>query len=125
MFETGVLREISTGPKRDGVAGEWRRLHNGELHVLHSSPNIFRLIKSRIMGWAGHVVRTGDRGGACRVLVGRHGVKSLLGRPRCKREDNIKLDLQEVGWGMAWIDLAQERDRCRALGNVITNLRVP
>jgi hypothetical protein len=59
VFENRVLRRIF-GPKRDEVTGEWRKLHNEELHSLYSSPNIIRQIKSRRMRWAGHVVRMGE-----------------------------------------------------------------
>jgi hypothetical protein len=65
-----VLRRIF-GPKRDEVTGEWRRLHNKELHALYSSPNIIRVIKSRRLRWAGHVTRMGERRGAYRALVGK------------------------------------------------------
>jgi len=57
------------GPRSDEVIGEWRRLRNEELNDLHSSPDILRVIKSRIMGWSGHVARMGERRGACRILV--------------------------------------------------------
>jgi hypothetical protein len=70
VFENRVLRRIF-GPKKDGVRGKWRRLHNGELYDLYSSPNIIRVIKSRRMRWAGHAARTRDRRGTYRVLVGR------------------------------------------------------
>jgi hypothetical protein len=63
-----MLRRIF-GPKRDEVTGEWRRLHNKELYALYSSPNIIRVIKSRILKWAGHVARMGKSSGAYRVLV--------------------------------------------------------
>jgi hypothetical protein len=69
VFENRVLRRIF-GPKRDEVTGEWRRLHNEELCDLYSSPNVIQVIKSRRMGWAGHVACMGDRRGAYRVLVG-------------------------------------------------------
>jgi hypothetical protein len=59
VFENRVLRRIF-GPKRDEVAGEWRKLHNKELHDLYSSPSIIRIIKSRRMRWAGHVARMGE-----------------------------------------------------------------
>jgi hypothetical protein len=125
VFENRVLRRIF-GPKRDEVTGEWRRLHNEELNDLYSSPNIIRVIKSRRMRWAGHVVRMGEGRGPYRILVGRPEGRSPLGRPRHRWEDNIKMDLQEVGWrGMDWIDMTQDRDRWRALVNAVMNLRVP
>ena len=70
VFENMVLRRIF-GPRRDVVTGEWRRLHNEELNVLDSSPNIVRVIKSRRMRWAGHVARMGEQMGVYRVLVGK------------------------------------------------------
>jgi hypothetical protein len=63
--------------------------------------------------------------GAYRVLVGRPEGRRPLGRLRHRWEDNIKMDLQEVGWGMDWIELAQDRDRWRALVSAVMNLRVP
>ena len=74
-----------------------------EIRDLHSSPNIISIIKSR-MRWLEHVPRMGDRGRAHTALVGRPGGKRPLGRPRCIWEDNIKMDLQEEGWG-AWTGL--------------------
>jgi hypothetical protein len=125
VFENRVLRGIF-GPRRDGVTGEWRRLHNEELNDLYSSPNIIRVIKPRRMRWTGHVARMGEGSGAYRVLVGRPGGRRPLGRPRRRWEDNIKMDLQEVGWGgMDWIDMAQDRDRWRAVVSAVMNLRVP
>jgi hypothetical protein len=111
------------GPKRDDVT-EWRRLRAEELYALYSSANIIQAIKSRRIGWAGHVARMGDTG-AYRVLVGRRDGKRSLGRYRRRWEDNIKMNLQEVGWGgMDLIDLAHYSDRWRALVNMIMNLRV-
>jgi hypothetical protein len=92
------------GPKRDEVKGEWRRLHNEELNDLYSSPNIIRMIKSRRMRWAGHVARMGEGTGAYRILVGRTEGRRPFGRPRRRWEDDIKMDLQEVGWG-TWTGL--------------------
>ena len=113
------------GTKRDEVTGEWRKLHNEELNDLYSSPNILRMIKSR-MRWARHVALMGDGRGVYRVLVGKLEGKRSLGRPRCGWEDNIKMNLQDVGCGgMDWIELAQDRDRCRTLVNAAMNLRVP
>jgi hypothetical protein len=99
FFENKVLRRIF-GPKRDEVTGEWRRLHNKELYALFSSPNIIRVMKSRRLRWAGHVARMGERRGAYRALVGKTEGRRPLERPRRRREDNIKMDLREVGWGV-------------------------
>jgi hypothetical protein len=120
VFDNRVLRRIF-GPRRDEVTGEWRKLHKEELNDLYCSPNITRVIKSRRMRWAGHVVRMVERRGVCEVLVGKPERKRPLGRPRRRWEDSIKMDLQEVDW----IELAQDRDRWRALVNVVMNLRVP
>jgi hypothetical protein len=106
--------------------GEWRRLHNKELYALYSSPNIIRVMKSRKLRWAGHVARMGERRGAYRALVGKPEGRRPLGRPRRRWEDNIKMDLREVGWeSMDSINLAQDRDRWRALVNAVMNVRVP
>ena len=123
MFENSVLRRIF-GPKRKEVTREWRKLHNEELNDLYSSPNI-RVTKSRTMRWMWHVARMGKRRDAYRVLVGKSEGKSPLGRPRL-RWDNIKTDIQEVGsWGKDRPELAQARDRWRALVTAEMNLRVP
>jgi hypothetical protein len=72
------------------------------------------------------VARIGERRGAYRALVGKPEGRRPLGRPRRRREDNIKMDLREVGWGgMYWISLAEDRDRWRALVNEVMNLQVP
>ena len=124
VFERGALMEIF-GLKRDEVTGEWRRLHNEELCALYLLPNI-RVIKSK----------KNQMGGTC----GTYGVqeryiqgfgrqtrgKKPTGRPRHRWVDNIKKDLQEVGWkGKVWIDLAQDRDSWLALVNAASNSRVP
>jgi hypothetical protein len=98
VFENKVLRRIF-GPKRDEVTGEWRRLHNKELYALYSSPNIIWVMKSRRLRWAGHVACMGERRGVYRALVGKPEGRRPLGRPRCRWEDNIKMDLREVGGG--------------------------
>jgi hypothetical protein len=98
VFENRVLRRIF-GPKRDEVIGEWRKLHNGELHSLYSSPDIIRQIKSRRMRWVGHVARVGKERNVYRVLVGKPEGKRSLEKPRRRWEDGIKMDLREIGWG--------------------------
>jgi len=125
VFENWVLRRVF-GAKRDEVTGEWRKLHNEELNDLYCSPNIFRVLKSRRMRWAGHVACMGERRGIYRVLVGKPEGKSPLGRPMRRWDDNIKMHLQEVRCGcMDWIELAQYKDRWRALVTAVMNLRVP
>jgi len=101
VFENRVLRGVF-GPKRDEVIGEWRKLHNEELRDLYSLPNVVRVVNSRRMRWAGHVARMGEGRGVYRFLVGKPGGKRPLGRPRCRWENNIKIDLQEVGGGGDW-----------------------
>jgi hypothetical protein len=108
------------------VTGELRKLHNEELNNLYSSPDILRVIKSRRMRWTGHVARMGERRGVYRVLVGKAEGKRPLGRNRRRWEDNIKIDLQEVGGGgVDWIELAQDRKRWRAVMNAVMKFRVP
>jgi hypothetical protein len=97
VFENRVLGKIF-GPKRDEVTGEWRRRHNEELYALYSSPHTIRVIKSRRIKWAGHVACVGEGRGAYRVLVEKPDRKTRVGRHR-RREDNIKIDLQDVGLG--------------------------
>ena len=103
VLENRVLRRVF-GPKRDAVTEEWRKLHNEELMDLYSLPNIVRVVKSRRMRWAGHVTRMGEVRCVHRVLVGKLEGKSPLGKPRLRWEDNIKMDLQEVGGGGDWME---------------------
>jgi hypothetical protein len=125
VFENRVLRRI-TGAKRDEVTGEWRRLHNKELYVVYFSSNIIWVIKSRRLIWAEHVAHMGERRGAYRALMGEPEGRRPLGRPRLRWEENIKMDLQEFGWGgIDWIYVAQDRDRWRAVVNTVMNLQFP
>jgi hypothetical protein len=124
VFENNVLRRIF-GPKRDEVTGEWRKLHNDELHNLYSSPNKIRMTKSRRMRWAGHVARIGEKRNAYRILVVKPEGRRLLGRLRRRWMDNVKIDLREKGRdGVDWVDLAQDRDQWRALVKAVMNFRV-
>jgi hypothetical protein len=119
-----VLRKIFR-PKGE-EDGSWRKLHNDELHSLYSSPNIVRVIKSRRMRWAGHVARMGAGRSVYGILVGRPEGKRPLGRPRRRWEDNINMDLKEIGIdGANWIRLAQDRVQWRAFVNMVMNLRIP
>jgi hypothetical protein len=92
VFENRVLRRIFRC-KRVEAAREWRKLHNEDLNNLYSSSNIVQVIKLRRMEWVGHVARMSERGGLCVVLVGKLEGMRPLGRPRCRWEDNIKMDL--------------------------------
>jgi hypothetical protein len=124
VFENRVLRRIF-GSKRDEVTGEWRKLHNEELHDLFSLSSIIRIMKSR-MRWEGYVARMGEKRNAYKLFVGKPEGKRPLGRPRRRWVDNIRRDLVEVGSDeVDWIGLAQDKDRWKALVNLVLNLRVP
>jgi hypothetical protein len=118
-----VLRRIF-GPKRDEVTGDWRKLHNGELHSLYSSPDITRQIKSRIMGWAGHVARMGEGRNVYRVLVGKPEAKGHLEDQGVDGRMGSKWTLGRLVGGAECIHLVQDRDRWRAVVNAVMNLRV-
>jgi transcription termination factor 2 len=121
-----ILLVTANGPKRVGVTGEWRKLHNEELHNLYSSPSIIRIIMSRRMRWAGHMARMGEKRNVYTLLVGKPEGKKPLGRPIRWCIDNIKMDLLEKGLNVVdWIGLAQDRYRWRALVNSVMSLRVP
>jgi hypothetical protein len=108
------------------VTGEWRKLHNEELHDLYSSPSIIRVMKARKMRWSWHVAQMGEKRNAYRLLVGKPEGRRPLGRRRRRWLVNIRIDLIEVGWGdVDWTGLAQDRDRWRALVNSVLNLGVP
>jgi hypothetical protein len=124
VFENRVLRRIFGHKRKED--GSWRKLHNDELHNLNSSPNIVRVIKARRVRWAGHVARMGERRGVYRLLVRKPEEKRPLGRPRRRWEDNIKLDLREIGIdGENWIRLAQDRVLWRAFVSTVMKFRVP
>jgi hypothetical protein len=107
--------------KRDEVAGGWRKLHNEELRDLYPTPSVIRIVKSRGMRWMEHVVRIGEKRNAYRLLVRKSGRKRLLGRPRFRWLDNIKMNLVRIGWGgMDWIGLAQDREK----GSAFVSMRM-
>jgi hypothetical protein len=107
VFQNRVFGRV-LGPKRDEVTGDWRKLHNEEISDLYSLPNMLWVVKSRRMRWAEHVACSSEKRGVYRFLVGRPEGKRSLGRPKRRWQDNIKMALQEVGWGggMGWIELA-------------------
>jgi hypothetical protein len=128
VFENRVLRKIS-GPKREEVTGEWRRLHNEELYDFYSSPNTIRVMKSRKMRWAGYVARNVERGEAYRVFFGGGGG----GLRKRDHFGNLGVDVRTIlkwifkKWdgGMDRIDSAQDTDRWRALVNAVKDFRFP
>jgi hypothetical protein len=125
VFENRMLRRV-LGWKRDEATGDWRKLHNEELHNLHSSPNKIRMIKSRRMRLVGHVARMRAKRNGYRILVGEPEGKRSVGRRRHRWVVNMRMDLREAEWsGIDWIDLAQDRDQWRDLMNTVMNLQVP
>jgi hypothetical protein len=96
VFQNSVHENIEH--KKYEVTGGWRKLNNGELHKLSPSPDVIRMMKSSRMGWAGHVARIGAKRNVYMALVGKSEVTGLLGRPRGRLEDGIKIDLGEIGW---------------------------
>ena len=127
MFENRVLRKIF-GITRDEITREWRKLHNDEVgvHALYSSPNIITNLKSRRLIWAGHVARMEQYRNAYGVLLGKPEGKKPLGTPRCRWEDNIKMDLREVGFDPGdWKALAEDRDQWWAYVRAVMILRIP
>ena len=121
VFENRVLRSIF-GPKRDGVTGDWRKLHNVVLNNMYSSPNIVWVIKSRRMRWALHVARVEEGRVVHKVLVGKSEGKRPLRRPTPRWENNIKMEIHYLGMGLEdWMELVQDRDRWRALVSTVMN----
>jgi hypothetical protein len=123
VFENRALRRIF-GPKRDEVMGDWRKLHNGELHNLYSSPDIIRQIKSRRMRWAGHVACMGEGRNVYRVLVGKPEEKDHFEDQKVDGRMDSKWTLGRLLGGVDWIYVAQDRDRWLAFVNAVMNLRV-
>ena len=123
MFENRVLRR-AFGHKRDEVTGEWRKLHNEELSDLYSLPNILRVIKSRRMRWTGHVARMGE--GYTGFWWGNLRERDHGGDPEVDGRIILRWIFEEVAGGCGdWMELAQDRDRWRALVSMMKNLRVP
>jgi hypothetical protein len=123
VFENRILRRIF-GAKRE-ENGEWRRLHNEELHSLYRSTNIVRAIKSIRLRWTGLVARMEEVRSAFKILTVKPTGKRPVGRPRRRWEDNIIMYLEEIGINAGnWVDSAQDRDYWRALVNAASNLRV-
>ena len=117
--ENGILRH-----KRE-ENGDWRRLQNEELHSLYRSPNIVRLIKSIRLRRAGHVARVEESGSTMKILTGKPTGKRPLGRPRSRWDDNIRMDLEEIGIDTRnWVESTQDRNYSRGLVNAALNLRV-
>ena len=124
VFENRILTRIFW-PKMD-ENGEWRRLHNEELHSLYRSPNIVRVIKSRRLRWTMHVARMEEGRSGFKIFTGIPIGKRPLGRPRRRWEDTIRMDLEEISMNAGnWVDLAQDRNYWRALVNAALNLLVP
>jgi hypothetical protein len=125
VFENRALRKIF-GHKMEEVAGGWRRLRNEELHNLYGLPNIIRVAKSSRMRWASHVARMRGMRNSYSIFVGKSEGKRPLRRPRRRWEDNIRMDLREIGWeDVDWMHLNQDRDQWGAVVNAVMNLRVP
>jgi hypothetical protein len=113
-------------PKREEVAGGWRRLHNEKLHNLYASPNVIRVIKSRSIRWEGPVIYMGEMKNAYKILGGKPEGKKPLRGPRHRWEHNIGIGPREiVGEGVDWIHLAQNRDWWWTLMNMVMNFQVP
>jgi hypothetical protein len=123
-FENSALRRIF-GPKRDEVTGEWKKLHNEELHNLYSSPDIIRQLKSRRMRWAGLVALMGEERKFYKFLVGKPEGKDDLEDQGVGGKMGSGWILGRLSWGggVDWIRLAQDRNRCLAVVSAVMNLR--
>jgi hypothetical protein len=121
VSENRELRRIF-GSNRDNVTGEWRKLHNEKLNDLYSSPNIFRMIKSKRMRWVGHVARIEVYTGFC---WGNLRERDHLEDPGVDGRIILRWIFKKWDGGMDWIELAQDMDRWRAVVNSVINFRVP
>ena len=125
VFENRMFRRIF-GPKGEEVTRERTKLHNEELHDMHFLANIVQVIKSRRTRWARHVARMGKRRGAYRVLLGKPEERDRLKDPGVDGRIILRWIFRNRDMGdVNWIELAQDRDRWRALVNAVTNLGVP
>jgi hypothetical protein len=119
-----VLRRIFER-KSEKVVGGWRRLHNEELRNLYAPLNVVRVITSRMMSWAGHVAHTGEMRNSYNILAGKPKRKRPVGRPKCRWEDNIRMDITETGCeGVDWMHLAQDRNQWQVLVNTVINIEI-
>jgi hypothetical protein len=124
VFENRVLRRIF-GPNRDEVTGEWRKMHNEELHNLYSSPDIIRQVKSSRMRWAGHVARMGEERKVYKVLAGKPEGKNHWEDQGVGGKMGSEWILRRLAWGgVDWIRLAQDRDWWQAVVSTVMNLWV-
>jgi hypothetical protein len=111
VYENRMLRRMF-GCKREEVVGGWRRLLNEELHNLHTSPDIIRVIKSRRMRWVEHVAHMIQMRNGFKSLVRKPKRRRPLRIPRCGWKDDTQMDLRKIGWeGVDWIHLAQDRNQ--------------
>jgi hypothetical protein len=119
------LLKRTLGPKRDEVTAVWRKRHNEELHDLHFSPSVIKIMKSRKMRWAGHVARMGAKEAIYMLLVRKPERKSTLGRPSLRWMRNNKMGLVDIGWNsLDSIGMAKDRYRWKALVYAVMNFRV-
>jgi hypothetical protein len=119
-LENRALRRIFV-PEREEEAGGWRRLHNEELHNLYASPNIVRMMTT----WAEHVASMGEMRNAYKIFIGKYEWTRPFGRPKRRREGNIRMDLKETGWeNVGCMRLAEDKNQWRAVVNTVMNLRV-
>jgi hypothetical protein len=118
------LRGRIFGPKREEVAGEWRRLHNVELHDLYASPDIIRVVTSRSMRWEGHVALIGDMRNAYNIFIGKPERREYSEDLDVDGKIILERILGKVGWeGVYWMHLAQDWDQGLDLVNTVMNLQ--